>query len=160
MKRLSDLNLDVLRQRVVLVSVVAVLVIALIWWFAWMSPQGSKLSSVNAQASTKQQQLTALQSVLAQSQHDAVLAKKEHKYMAEFTAAVPTQPEAGPLTTQLFNLSRAAGVTMTSLSDDTTAAPAAKSVLSTIPLAISIKGPHNHCISFLKGLYRVPRLIT
>ncbi|MGH9293330.1 MAG: type 4a pilus biogenesis protein PilO [Acidimicrobiales bacterium] len=160
MKRLSDLNLDLLGRRAVLISVAAVVVILLVWWFAWMSPQGAKLTSVNAEATTKQQQLTSLEQVLQQSEHDAVLAKEEQKYLNKFTAAVPSLPEAGPLTTELFNLSKRTGVALGSLADDTTAAPATGSLLSTIPLSISITGPHDHCNAFLQGLYSLTRLVT
>lgn len=162
MTRLHSLNLDALKRPVILISLAAVVLLAAVWWFAWMTPEASKLSSVNAQIQSKTLQLNALRATLAASQHDAALLRQDGSYLRRFSAAVPPGPEAQVLTTQLFQLAaRTVGAThLNQLTDDSTIPPATGQVLSRIPISISIDGPHNECLAFLNGLYKLSRLIT
>ncbi len=162
MKRFSSIDLSTFKRPAVLVSLAVVLVLAGAWWFAWMSPQGAKLSSVNQQETTKQAQLYSLQTELATSRYDVSLLQKYGSYLQRFTAAVPPTPEAQVLTTQLFQLAAhtVGSRHLTALSDDTTAPPTATQPLGEVPLTIDIAGPYDQCVSFLRGLYKLPRLIT
>ena len=43
MNRLRSVNFDLLKSKVVLITTASVLIILLVWYFAWMSPEGTKL---------------------------------------------------------------------------------------------------------------------
>ena len=48
MKRLGSLNFDLLKSKVVLIVTGSVIVLLLVWWLAWMTPEGSKLVPFNS----------------------------------------------------------------------------------------------------------------
>lgn len=162
MKRVSSLDMSTFKRPAVLVSVAVVLVLAAAWWLAWMSPENAKLSSVNQQETAKQSQLYSLQAELATSRYDVALLHKYGSYLQRFSAAVPPTPEAQVLTTQLFQLAAhtVGDKHLTALSDDTTTPASATQPLGEIPLSITIAGPYDECLSFLRGLYKLPRLVT
>jgi len=162
MSRLSSLKLDALRRPAVIISALSLVIVVAGWWFAWMKPEGAKLSTVNAQIQTKTTQLHELEATLAASEHDAAIVKLDGSYLQRFTQAVPPSPEPQVLTTEIFQLARrtVGAQNLKSLTDDTTVAPAAGQALSEIPMAITINGPHNECMAFLDGLYKLTRLIT
>ena len=57
MNRLS-VNLDLLKSKVVLIVTGCVIVLLVVWWFAWMNPEANKLSTVQQQVSTDSLQVT------------------------------------------------------------------------------------------------------
>lgn len=157
MNRLQSINLEGLKRPTVLISIAAVLVLAGVWWFAWMSPQGSKLTTINAnvaQLSAKNQQL---QLTLRTVEHESKLESKYAGYLSMFSDAVPPTPDAPQLTTELAALANSTHVTLQSLSDNTTV-PALP--VSDVPVSMTIKGTGTQCLAFLKGLYQMSRLIT
>ncbi len=157
MNRLQSINLDFVKRPVILISVAAVIVLAGVWWFAWMSPQGSKLSTVNANVAQLQQKYSQLQETLRVVEHESKLESKYAGYLATFSAAVPPTPDAPQLTTQLAALANETHVTLTSLSDDSVLAA---TPVSEVPINITIKGSGSQCLNFLKGIYQMDRLIT
>ena len=137
MNRLQSINLDIVKRPVVLISVAAVIVLAGVWWFAWMSPQGTKLSTINTNVqllTTKDQQLLQTLKVV---EHESTLESKYAGYLTTFSDAVPPTPDAPQLTTQLAALANATHVTLQSLSDDTML-PATP--VSEVPVSMTIKG--------------------
>jgi len=157
MNRLQSINLDVVKRPAVLISIAVVIVLAGVWWFAWMSPQGSKLSTVNASVAQLTQKDAQLQLTLKTVQHESTLESKYAGYLATFSAAVPPTPDAPQLTTQLAALANSTHVTLQSLSDNTTV-PATP--VSDVPVSMTIKGTGTQCLNFLKGIYQMARLIT
>jgi Tfp pilus assembly protein PilO len=162
MSRVSSINLDALKRPVVLASVAALVVVLAGWWFGWMKPETAKLASVNSQIQLKTAQLDALEATLLASQHDAALVAREGSYLKRFALAVPPSADPQVLTTEIFQLaSRTVGSThLDALTDDTTVPPPTGQVLSQVPITITIDGPHNKCMEFLDGLYKLTRLVT
>ncbi len=154
--KLQSLNANALKRPIVLITVGAVLVLAVLWWLLWMSPEGSKLNTVNAQQAQLQSRLSILNQTLQRDEAQAPKASQYATYLSMFAAAVPPLPEAPQLTTELANLANATNVHLVSLSDDTTVAG---TPLGTIPLTMSIQGPRQDCIAFLQGIYN-PKMIT
>jgi Tfp pilus assembly protein PilO len=150
------MNVNALKRPAVLITVAVVVVLAVIWWFVWMSPEGTKLNTVNSQNSQLQTQLTTLNIELQQAQKQAAKVQQYAGYLSMFAAAVPPIPEAPQLTTELADLANTTNVHLVSLSDDTTVVG---TPLSTIPLSMDIEGPRQNCIAFLQGIYN-PTLIT
>jgi Tfp pilus assembly protein PilO len=159
-KRLQSLKLEGLKRPPILISVLGVIVLLAVWWLGWMSPEAGKLSTINQQEQSRTSQLQTEQSQLQADKQDSALVAHDTKALAVFAKAVPPAAEAGPLTTQLYNLSKSTGVTLQSLTDDSTTAPLAGASIGSIPIAISLKGTHRACLVFLADLYKLPRLIT
>jgi type IV pilus assembly protein PilO len=152
------LNLDLIKRPLVYGTLIGVVLIALIWWFGWMSPEASKLSSANSQIQSDQATISSLNTqIAALKNEDQQLPKLVH-YLAFFSLAIPPLPESGDLTTQLYDLSLATKTDMNSLSDATTADTGAG--YSVIPVEIALVGSHNSVLAFLRGLYALPRLVT
>ncbi len=156
----QSINLNALKRPVVLITVAVVILVAVLWWFLWMQPEGTKLSTAQSQQAQYNTTLQTLKSQLIEDQNQAAKAKLYAGYLATFAAAVPPIPEAPQLTTEIANLANTTNVKLTSLSDDTVVVG---TPLSTIPLTMNIAGSRQSCVAFLQGLYNatlMPRLVT
>ena len=160
MKHLQSLRLESLKRPPILISLLAVIVLLAVWYLGWMSPEAAKLTTINQQEQSLTAHLQTLQLQLQTDKSHSVLVKRDVRDLAIFAAAVPPVAEAGPLTTSLYNLSKWTGVSIQSLIDDTTAPPAKGAVIGSIPVSITLKGPHKDCLTFLADIYKLPRLIT
>jgi Tfp pilus assembly protein PilO len=156
-----NLNLEWAKRPAVFGTILATIVIALVWWFAWMTPQASKLSSINTQQSQAQGQVAVLQSEIAQLRSESSLLSKELPYLKFFESQIPSLPLQGQLTAQLYQLSLKTKTFISALSDSTVSPPSSVSGgYSTMPITIELTGTHNEVISFLQGLYSMQRLVT
>ena len=52
MDRVPSADLDLLKSKVVLIVTGCVIVLLIVWWFAWMTPEASKLTTVQQQVTT------------------------------------------------------------------------------------------------------------
>lgn len=160
MNKIRSLNLEVLKRPRVLGAVGVVLVLLIAWYFAWWSPESSKLASVQQQQTRQTQQISVLNAHLQEIiREDAIVAKYQN-FLAFFGSQVPVQPEQGQLVYMLGRLEKSDNVDISSINASTTAAPTTGSTLSTIPITMSVSGPHNNVVKFLADLYSLPRLIT
>lgn len=158
--KLQSINLNSFKRPVVLITIAAVILVAALWWFLWMQPEGNKLSTAQTQEAQYSNTLNTLRDELIVDRNQAAKVKQYAGYLAMFAAAVPPIPEAPQLTTELADLANTTNVKLTSLSDDTTLTG---TPLSTIPLSMDVLGGRQACIAFLQGLYNsslMPRLIT
>jgi Tfp pilus assembly protein PilO len=159
---LQSPTFDVVKRPVTLITAGSVLLVALLWWFVWMSPQGTKLTTVNAQISTLQTQYSGLLVTLQTDRHQAAKVNLYAGYLKMFATAVPEVPDAGGLTTDLADLadSISPSLTITGITDDTTVAG---TPLGTVPLSMTLMGPRQDCFAFMADLYNrnmMARLIT
>jgi Tfp pilus assembly protein PilO len=155
-------NFDAVKRPVTLISIASVLLLALLWWFLWMSPQGAKLSTVNTQIQTLTNQDQILQATLATDRQQSAKVNLYAGYLKMFSAAVPEVPDAGGLTTALATLadSISPALHITSITDD---GAVAGTPLGTVPLSLQLTGPRQDCFAFLNDLYnpaKMARLIT
>jgi Tfp pilus assembly protein PilO len=158
--KLQSINLNSFKRPAVLITIAAVILVAALWWFLWMQPEGNKLSTAQTQETQYSTTLNTLKDELIVDRNQAAKVKQYAGYLTMFSAAVPPIPEAPQLTTELANLADTTNVKLTSLSDDTTLTG---TPLSTIPLSMDVQGGRQACIAFLQGLYNsnlMPRLIT
>jgi Tfp pilus assembly protein PilO len=161
--RARSVNLDAFKRPVVLLTAGALVLVTVLWWIFWMSPEGSKLNTQNSLLATDSQKLQTLRGKLAQVQKEAAQAAQYASYLSLFSTIVPPIPESEQLTTDLSNLAGTAHVHLTTLADDTVTVPSTGSPLGTIEVDITITGSRPNCFNFLNGLYNVssmPRLIT
>lgn len=163
MNRIRNVNLDLLKRAPVLITVGVVVVALLAWYFAWWSPEGSKLTSVDAQVSALNTKIQGQRQRILQLTQDVALVHKYRNFLTDFDTAIPSSPDQGQLTQQLYEVQQSTNVLITSLNDSGVVPPAAGSTLGTIPLQMSVTGTHAAVIQFLKDLYSkasMPRLIT
>ncbi len=160
MSRLASINTDALRRPRLLAALGVLVLLAGIWYFAWWSPEGHKLASVQAQQLTAQQRVDQLQTSLNVLEHENSVVQRYRNFLTFFGSEVPVQPEQGQLVYQLGKLETADNVQLTSIDVSTTVPAATGSALSTIPVTMSVSGPHANVMKFLSDLYQLPRLIT
>ncbi|HVC24409.1 MAG TPA: type 4a pilus biogenesis protein PilO [Acidimicrobiales bacterium] len=146
------------RRPAVLVSVLGVAVLALAWWFAWMTPEGSKLASIHQQQITEQQTETRLDLRLVQLRAEAKQVQAAAPFLKHFATAIPSTPDAPDLVVQVYRLSVADGVSLQSVTDDSVQ-PSGLGY-STIPVALAVSGPHDQLLAFISDLYKMSRLLT
>lgn len=159
---LQSTKFDAVKRPVTLITVGSVLLLALLWWFLWMSPQGSKLTTVNTQNAALSTQLATLQNTLKIDKTQSAKVNLYAGYLKMFATAVPEVPDAGGLTTALSTLadSISPNLIITTLTDDSTVPG---TPLGMVPLSIEITGPRSDCFTFLADLYnpkKISRLIT
>jgi len=158
--RLPSINLDALKRPTVLISIGSVIVLALLWWFLWMSPQSSKLTSIHSQIATLNTELNSDKAQLLLVKSESKVVKQNYDKLLQFSQAVPTAPDQQILTTQIYDLAKSTGVQLTSFSDNSLIPPASNG-LGEIPVAITIVGNHTQCLNFLDDLYSPKfRLLT
>ncbi|MDA8291338.1 MAG: type 4a pilus biogenesis protein PilO [Actinomycetota bacterium] len=149
---------SLVQRPAVLVSVVGVLVLALAWWFAWMAPEGTKLAGIRQQQVTAQQTETRLDLRLVQLRAEAKQVRAAAPFLEHFAQAIPPVPDAPDLVVQVYHLAVANGVSLQSVTDDSVQTTGLG--YSTIPVSLSVAGPHDQLLAFVSGLYRLTRLLT
>jgi Tfp pilus assembly protein PilO len=158
------IRLDWLKRPTTLIAAGGVIVLAMLWWFMWMSPQSAKLTTVNTQVSTLQTQEQGFMATLAADKQYSAKVGLYAGYLNMFSTAVPEVPDAGGLTTELATLadSISPDLHITTITDDISN-PSVGPGLGTIPLQLSLTGPRQDCFTFLDDLYnqnKITRLIT
>jgi Tfp pilus assembly protein PilO len=156
---------ETFRRPAVWITIVATIVIAAIWYFAWMSPEGNKLSTENAQISNLNTTLAQLNKTLATYKLNQQNLAVYNKLLSVFSTAVPPEEEAGTLTDEIAALADTSGVNLTELSVPFASAPIESATgtptgLYQVSLAIDVAGQWSQCMKFLTGIYTFPRLIT
>jgi Tfp pilus assembly protein PilO len=163
--KLQSIKFDSLKRPVTLITAGSVIVLALLWWFMWMTPQSANLATVNAKVTgLSAEDQTDLATLAADRQYSSKVGLYAG-YLKMFSTAVPEVPDAGGLTTDLATLadSISPSLHITSITDDTTVPGVAPSLLGTIPLSLELNGPRQDCFAFLSDLYdqsKFVRLVT
>lgn len=152
------MNIDLLKRPAVYGTIIGAIILLILWWFVWMSPEGNKLSTVKAQETSLQVEIGAMNATIAGLKEQSALVPSELPYLAKFTAAIPDLPESGVLTEQLYNLMNHTHTFIASLSDATVDATTAG--YSTIPVSFVVDGSHDQVMSFIENIYNLPRLVT
>lgn len=127
------------------------------WWFAWMSPQASKLTAAHQQQTADQMTIAALEAKISQLHSVAKKERQAKQLVRLFTRAVPPAPDAPVLVVQIYHLATAQHLQLQSITDNAVD-PAAG--YATIPLSLSISGSRAGITRFVNGLYNLPRLVT
>lgn len=160
MTKLPSINLDSVKHPRVLAAIGGVLLLILVFYLAWWSPEGSKLATVDAKKQQQATQIANLRSNLILLQHESQYVSQYQTYLTFFSSQVPVQPEEGQLVYQLGSLSIRDHVDLTEVSANSTAPATPPATLSTIPVSLVVTGSHYNVFRFLAGIYKLPRLIT
>ena len=160
MNRLRGANFDLLKSKVVLIVTASVVVLLLVWYFAWMSPEGSKLTSVQTQVTTDTSMVAELNAELLELQAEKKLVLQELPYLKKVTTAIPPTPDQAGIVVQLSNLADDTGCKLGSVSPADSTAPSTTTGLSTIPVSFTLTGPHRAVFRYLTDFYTLKRLMT
>jgi Tfp pilus assembly protein PilO len=160
MNRLRSVNLDLLKSKVVLIATGTVIVLLIVWWFAWMSPEGTKLTSVQQQVTSDQSMVTQLNAELRALQAEKQLVLQELPYLKKVTTAIPPTVDPPGIVDQLYTLAVKTGCKLGSVSTTNTTTPSATAGLATIPVSFTVSGAHRSIFTFLTDFYTLQRLIT
>ena len=156
---LKEIKFDTIKRPAVLISVAAVIVLAGVWWFAWMSPEGTKLSQENTQTVQLSNQLQQLDVTLAKDKAQSLQVTQYAKYLNMFATAVPPLPEQAQLFTQLATLANTDKVTMEAVNVPSLGTALGTDV-SELAITFTVNGKYEDCLTFLESLYKLPRLLT
>jgi len=157
---LKSVNSDLLKSKVVLSVIGGVIVLLLVWWFAWMSPEGAKLTSVRQQVTNDSSTKQALSAELATLQAEKNQVKKELPYLLKVTTAIPPTEDPPGIVDELNALANQTGCTLSSVNPADTASPSGTPGLSIIPVTFTLSGKHGAVFNFLGRFYTLKRLMT
>ncbi len=171
--------LATLRRTPILIGIVVGVVIVLIWLVAFFLPQGSKLSKLSAQQTQLQQEVTAGNAKVAHLKNTFEHAGQLEAMLSSMEAYVPSTPDifksTANYTSTLSAAGTAAGVTVTSVNPSGAHTPVDSSAstsstsstgsgksstasFTTIPITVQVTGTYDDLLSFIKGIYALPRL--
>lgn len=145
-------------QQPIIIGAVAV-VVALVVFVAWISPEGTKASQLGAQKVQLQQQAVQLQQQLATLQAEQRNVKANCATLTKDLAEIPTSPDGAEFLVDITNLAHTSGDPNTP-SYTPGAVTKGPSGVSEIPGSLSLTGTFGQLRRFLKGLDTFPRLFT
>lgn len=160
MNRLQSINLDLFKSKVVLIVTAAVIVLLIVWWFAWMTPEGTKLTSVQQQQTTDQSTVFQLNVELASLKAEKKLVLAELPYLKKVTTAIPPTEDPPGIVDALNTLANQTSCDLLSVVPSDVPQSIGVPGLSIIPVSFSVTGTHANVFAFLKNFYTLSRLMT
>jgi Tfp pilus assembly protein PilO len=160
MNRLQGINLGLLKSKVVLIVTGVVIVLLLVWWFAWMTPEASKLTTVQQQVTADSTTVTQLNLELIALKAEKKLVLKELPYLKKVTTAIPPTEDPPGIVDSLNTLANKTGCDLLSVTPANFPSPSGVAGLSVIAVTFSISGLHKNVFAFLTGFYSMKRLMT
>lgn len=154
---------QVLKQyRIPLLTALGAIVLAIVVYLAWVSPEGSKLTNLHTQETQLQAQQTSLQLEVATLKREKAEQPATCAALTDDVNEVPSAPDVDSFLQQVTHLAVSSGDPNTPSISVTEATGTTKGVAGTTPVAISLtlSGDYAQMTSFLKGLYSFPRLFT
>ena len=161
MKKLTALN----SRALLAVGGAGLAVLAVAWWMALMSPAGSHLTKLKAQQQSLESNAQSLTGQLATLKQQKAHSASLEAAQARDNAAMPATVDLPGFINQMNALAAQAGVDMSSLSPTAPSTGAATGAASsgsyrTMTVSIAFKGTYGQVMTFLQGLYQLPRLLT
>lgn len=150
-----------LRTPAVFVPIAVAVVVILIWLFVFFLPQGSKLSKLDTQEQSLQQQEARLNAQLAALRH--INASALTQLRNEYTADLPPTVDNTGYLKLINNAVAQAGVTLISFTPGAvTGTPVPLQGTSVIPISVTLQtsGTYDSELRLMQLLYKLPRLTT
>ena len=160
MNRIGSINFDLLKSKVVLIVTGAVIVLLIVWWFAWMTPESNKLTAVRQQVTADQGNVTQLNLELVSLKAEKKLVLSELPYLKEVRAAIPQTEDPPGIVDSLNSLANQTGCDLLSVTPSDTPSASGTAGLSIIGVTFSVTGIHSDVFAFLNGFYKMKRLMT
>ena len=149
------------RFRTPVITAVGVLVAVIVVYAAWISPEGSKLSSLHGKETQLQSQQLQLQAEIATLKHDKAQMVTNCQQLTKDLTEIPVTPSVDSFLQQVTSLAVASGDPNTpSISVTKAPATAGQSGVSTVAVDLALSGDFTQMRSFVSGLDSFPRLFT
>jgi Tfp pilus assembly protein PilO len=148
--------------RIPILAAVAVAVLAVIVYLAWISPEGSKLTSLHSKETELQAQQTSLQIELGTLKHEKQNMNLTCAQLTSDINEIPGAPDVDSFLQQVTTLAVASGDPNTPSITVTEATGSTKGTAGVTPVAVdfTLTGTYGQMSEFLKGLYSFPRFFT
>ncbi len=147
------------RYRVPILTGVGVVVAAIIVFVAWISPEGSKLSGLHAQATQLQSQEAHLQSEIATLRGERAHLASNCQQLTKDLGEIPGTPSVDSFFHEITTLAVSSGDPNTP-SISVTQATGAASGVKPVAVNLTLQGTYGQMMAFLQGLNTFPRLFT
>jgi hypothetical protein len=136
---------DMSPRSLALIAVAAIGLISLVGWFALVSPQRSKASSLDRQIAAERVSLTAAKAAARPSP----AAKGEKTSASQLAAALPTKLQMSSILRQVQDLAATTNVSLTSFVPST---PVPLAGYASVPIGLGVTGQYGEIRSFLRRL--------
>lgn len=147
------------RYRVPILTAVGALVLAIVVYAAWISPEGGKLSSLRAQQTQLQSQQLHLQTELTTLRRDKANLAANCQQLTTDLTEIPGTPTVDAFFNQVSALAVSAGDPNTP-SISVTDAPGATGSVKLVAVDLTLAGTYGQMSAFLQGLDTFPRLFS
>jgi len=147
------------RYRIPVLTAVGAIVVGIVVFLAWISPEGSKLSSLQAQETQLQSQAASLRTELASLKRDKAQLATNCAELTKDLTQVPGVPTVDAFFHQVTALAVSAGDPNTP-SISVTQAPGGAGAVKAVAVNLTLTGTYGQMAAFLKGLDTFPRLFT
>jgi len=147
------------RYRTPILTGVAAVVFAIVVFVAWISPEGSKLSSLHAQQTQLQSQQTHLQTELTTLRQAKTHLASNCQALSKDIDEIPGAPSVDSFFNQVTALAVASG-DPTTPSISVTQATGGTAGANPVAVTFTLEGNYGQMTAFLKGLDTFPRLFT
>jgi Tfp pilus assembly protein PilO len=150
------------QYRVPVFTAIGALVVAVIVLLAWISPEGSKLSTLRAQQTQLGSQQASLQAEIATLQREKADFGPTCSSLAKYATEIPPAPDVDSFFKQVTALAVSSGDPNTPSISVGGAAGSTQGSSSATPVAIAftLDGTYGQMSAFLEGLYSFPRMFT
>jgi len=150
------------QYRVPLIAGVTALVLAIVVFLAWISPEGSKLASLQTKETQLQSQQTSLQTEIAALKREKANLGTTCSTLTQDVTEIPGAPDVDSFLQQVTALAVSSGDPNTPSISVTQASGSVKGTTGVTPVAVSftLAGTYGQMSEFLRGLYSFPRLFT
>lgn len=150
---------QITRYRIPILTAVGTLILAIVVYTAWISPEGGKLSSLHAEQTQLQSQQTHLQAELSALRRDKEHLAANCQELTTDLTEIPGTPTVDAFFNQVTALAVAAGDPNTpsiSVTDTTGGVGSVKLVA----VNLTLSGTYGQMSAFLSGLDTFPRLFS
>jgi Tfp pilus assembly protein PilO len=158
---------QITRYRIPILTAVGALVLAIIVYAAWISPEGGKLSSLRAQQTQLLSQQGHLQTELTTLRRDKAHLATNCEELTKDLTKIPGAPTVDAFFHQVTALAVAAGdpntpsISVTQAAGTVAGAAAgAAGGVRPVTVNLTLSGTYGQMSAFLQGLDRFPRLFT
>jgi hypothetical protein len=127
-----------------LIGVAAVLVVALVGWFAFLAPQRAKVRELEGEITRTQLQLGATEALV-----NSTALEESGRELARLRAAIPDEVRMNEILRQLAQAGADARVGLTAI---TPQAPVSSGAADTIPISLTVQGSYTGLRNFLRLL--------
>ncbi|HUI05349.1 MAG TPA: type 4a pilus biogenesis protein PilO [Acidimicrobiales bacterium] len=149
------------RYRVPILTGLGTLVVIAIVFVAWISPEGSKLSSLHAQQTQLESQESHLQTELATLRNAKAHLVSNCAQLTRDLSEIPGAPSVDDFFHDITNLAVASGDLNTpSISVTQASSAAATGGARPVAVTLTLAGTYGQMTAFLHGLDSFPRLFT